>query len=85
MNGSVLLDGICFVSPSICVYPHSPHRFEPPLVVLGSDRNSFFWVQVCLLSLPVISVPASSNCAIFQQELPLSSVASSAKLLQGEG
>lgn len=45
----------------------------------------FFWVQVCLLSLPVISVPASSNCAIFQQELPLSSVALSAKLLQGEG
>lgn len=70
----------------VCFYSHLSHCFKPSLFLsLQNHRNSFSgYKAVSLLSLPVISVPASLNCAIFQQEFPLLSVALSLKLLQGE-
>ena len=88
----VLSGGIHSVFPPSICFPLFPTIETPfPLfhtitLSLGNHRNSFSgYKAVSLPSLPVISVPASSNCAIFQQELPLLSVALSLKLLQGEG
>lgn len=80
----VLFSGIYSVSPSyVFLFPPFP-LFQS--ITLGNHRNSFSgYKAVSLPSLPVTSVPASSNCAVFQQELPLLSVALSLELLQGEG
>lgn len=82
----VLFGGIHSVSPSICFYSHFPPCFKPSLCLWETTGTVFLGTRLCLSpSLPVISVPASSNCAIFQQELPLLSVAPSLKAFAGRG
>lgn len=85
VTGPPVCDGICSVSQTVCsVSPPSPivsdHHF---FFLVGNHRSFFFWVQGCasLLSLPVIPVPAFSNCAIFSGTLL--SPALSPQLLQG--
>lgn len=75
----------CLMASSVPRYlffiPTFPSVSNRHIFVLGKPQEQFFWVQGSISSLPGISVPASSNCAIFQQELPLLSMALSLKLL----
>lgn len=70
------------VSVFIPTFPVVPNHH----LSLGNHRNSFSgYKAVSLLSLPVISVPASSNCAIFSAGTPSPFSGFESKLLQGEG
>jgi len=75
---AVIVPLCCLMASSFPKYlfvPTFPSVSNHHIFVLGKPQEQFFWVQGSVSSLPGISVPASSNCAIFQQELPLLSIA----------
>lgn len=71
--------------PEYVFIPTFPLVSYHHLFVFGKPQEQFLWGHGCVSLSWSFSVPASSNCAIFRQELPLLSVASSLKLLQEGG
>ena len=70
----VLFEGIHSVSPSICFYSHFSHYFKPSYYCLWKTTGTvFLGTRLSPLSQSFLFQPL--NCAIFQQELPLLSVA----------
>lgn len=86
---AVLVTLYCLIGsiqfPQVSVFiPIFPIVENHHFFVFGKPQEQFIWRQG-YVSLLVIFVPASSDCAIFQQELPLLSVVLNLKLLRESG
>lgn len=72
--------------PQVSFFPQLSHCFKPsPFCLWETTGTVFLGTRLCLSLPQSLLFQPLLNCAIFQQELPLLSVALSLKLLQGEG